>query len=96
MLTVILVRCSCVKVPRPVRRAVIEKLGKVSDGYKADSIVGRQMLWRKVMTAVHPYDFNLTDSEKRIADIIHSNIEYKTLNSMIEDAMAASGRGCCG
>lgn len=75
------------KVPRPVRHAVIEKLGKVSDGYKADAVVGRQMLWRKLMTAVHPYDFNLTDSEKRIADIIHSNIEYKTLNSMIEEAM---------
>lgn len=75
------------KVPRPVRHAVIEKLGKVSDGYKADTIVGRQMLWRKLMTAVHPYDFNLTDAEKRIADIIHSNIEYKTLNSMIEEAM---------
>lgn len=75
------------KVPRPVRHAVIEKLGKVSDGYKADAVVGRQMLWRKLMTAVHPYDFNLTDSEKRIADIIHSNIEYKTLNSLIEEAM---------
>lgn len=74
-------------VPRPVRRAVIEKLGKISDGYKADTVVGRQMLWRKLMTAVHPYDFNLTDAEKRIADIIHSNIEYKTLNSMIEEAM---------
>lgn len=75
-------------VPRPVRRAVIEKLGKVSAGYKADSVVGRQMLWRKVMTAVHAYDFNLSEAEKRVADIIHSNVEYKTLNSLIEDAMA--------
>lgn len=75
-------------VPRPVRRAVVEKLGNVSAGYKADSVVGRQMLWRKVMTAVHAYDFNLSDAQKRIADIIHSNVEYKTLNSLIEDAMA--------
>jgi hypothetical protein len=74
-------------VPRPVRRAVVEKLGKVSAGYKADSVVGRQMLWRKVMTAVHAYDFNLSEAEKRAADIIHSNIDYKTLNSLIEDAM---------
>lgn len=74
-------------IPRPVRRAVVEKLGKVSLGYKADSVVGRQMLWRKVMTAIHPYDFKLSDAEKRIADIIHSNVEYKTLNSLIEDAM---------
>lgn len=75
-------------VPRPVRRAVVEKLGKVSAGYKVDSVVGRQMLWRKVMTAVHAYDFNLSEAEKRVADIIHSNVEYKTLNSLIEDAMA--------
>lgn len=74
-------------VPRPVRRAVVAKLGKVSADYKADTLVGRQMLWRKVMTAVHPYDFKLSDAEKRAADIIHSNIEYKTLNSLIEDAM---------
>lgn len=75
-------------IPRPVRRAVVEKLGKVSAGYKADSLMGRQMLWRKVMTAVHAYDFNLSEAEKRAADVIHSNIEYKTLNSLIEDAMA--------
>jgi hypothetical protein len=74
-------------IPRPVRRAVVEKLGKVSAGYKVDSVVGRQMLWRKVMTAVHAYDFNLSEAEKRAADIIHSNIDYKTLNSLIEDAM---------
>lgn len=73
-------------IPRSVRRAVIEKLGKVTDGYKADAVVGRQMLWRKVMTAVHPYDFNHTEAQKRALDIIHSNIEYKTLNSLIEDA----------
>jgi hypothetical protein len=75
-------------IPRPVRRAIVEKLGKVSAGYKADSLVGRQMLWRKVMTAVHAYDFALSDAQKRAADIIHSNVEYKTLNSLIEDAMA--------
>lgn len=75
-------------VPRPVRRAVVEKLGKVSSDYKADSLVGRQMLWRKVMTAVHAYDFALSDAQKRAADIIHSNVDYKTLNSLIEDAMA--------
>lgn len=74
-------------IPRAVRRAVVEKLGKVSHDYKADAVVGRRSLWRKVMTAVHAYDFKLTDDEKRIADVIHSNIEYKTLNSLIEDAM---------
>lgn len=73
--------------PRPVRRAVIEKLGKVSNGYKADALVTRRNLWRKLMTAVHPYDFNLTEAQKRTADIIHSNVEYKTLNALVEEAM---------
>lgn len=73
-------------IPRPVRRAMVDKLGRIADGYRADNVVGRIMLWRKVMTAVHPYDFNLSEAQKRIVDIIHSNIEYKTLNSLIEDA----------
>lgn len=75
------------KVPREVRRYIIERLGKLSDGYKADSVVGRQTLWRKVMTAVHPYDFNLSVEQKRIVDIIHSNVPYQTLNSLIEETL---------
>lgn len=75
-------------VSRPVRRAVIDKLGRISAGYKADILMSRKMLWRKVMTAVHPYDFTLTAEQKRAVDIIHSNIEYKTLNSLIEAAKA--------
>jgi hypothetical protein len=40
------------------------------------------------MRAVHPYDFKLSESEKRAADVIHSNIEYRTFNSLVEDAIA--------
>lgn len=76
------------RINRPVRRAIVERLGAVSDGYKADSVVGRQMLWRKVMTAVHPYDNSLSEAQKRIVDIIHSNVPYQTLNSLIEEAIA--------
>lgn len=75
-------------IPRPVRRAIVEKVGRISGGYKADALVSRQMLWRRVMTAVHPYDFNLSEFQKRAVDIIHSNVEYKTLNSLIEEALA--------
>lgn len=75
-------------VPRSVRRAVVEKLGRITPGYKADLLMARNMLWRKVMTAVHPYDFKLTAEQKRAVDIIHANIEYKTLNSHIEAAKA--------
>lgn len=75
-------------IPRPVRRAILAKTGLISDGFKADTVVARRGLWRKVMTAVHPYDFTLNTAEKRVMDIIHSNVDYRTLNSIIEEAMA--------
>lgn len=74
-------------IPREVRFAVVTRLGVMTDGYKADALVTRQNLWRKVMTAVHPYDFSLPVAQKRAADIIHSNVDYRTLNSLIEEAM---------
>lgn len=64
------------------------RLGELTEGYKADSLVTRQDLWRGVMRAVHPYDLKLTEAEKRAVDIVHSNIEYRTLNSLVEEAMA--------
>lgn len=73
---------------RPARRAVIKRLEEVTKGFKADSLVTKQNLWRRVMRMVHPYDFSLTDGSKRAADIIHSNVEYATFNSLVEDGMA--------
>lgn len=75
-------------IPRDVRRSAIRNLGATTAGYHADKLVARKDLWRKVMTAIHPYDFNLHGSQKRALDIIHSNVEYRTLNSVIEEAMA--------
>lgn len=75
------------KLSRPVRRAVVKRLGEVTRDFNADRLVARQNLWRTVMRAVHPYDFSLSDAERRAVDIIHSNIEYRTLNSLVEDAM---------
>lgn len=75
------------KLSRPTRRLVTERVGDLSKNFKADSLVGRQDLWRTVMRAVHPYDFKLSDEQKRAADIIHSNVEYRTLNSLVEEAM---------
>lgn len=74
-------------IPRPVRRALVEKLGETTKGYNADRLVNRQNLWRKVMSAVHPFDYELDEAQKRAMDIIHSNVEYRTLNSVIEEAM---------
>lgn len=75
------------KLSRPTRRVIIDRVGALSTGFKADGLVGRRDLWRSVMRAVHPYDFKLSESQKRAADIIHSNDEYRTLNSLVEAAM---------
>lgn len=74
-------------ISRPVRRMIVDKLGAITAGYHADNLVARQGLWRKVMAAVHPYDFSLIGEQKRAMDVIHSNIEYKTLNSVVESAI---------
>jgi hypothetical protein len=76
------------KLSRPARRLVVERLGHLSKAFYADRLVTRQNLWRGVMRAVHPYDFKLDEAQKRAADIVHSNIEYRTLNSLVEGAIA--------
>lgn len=76
------------KLSRSTRRAVVVRLGALSANFYADRLVNRQNLWRGVMRAVHPYDFDLSEAEKRAADIIHSNVKYRTLNSRIEGAVA--------
>jgi hypothetical protein len=69
------------------RRLIIKHLGKISASFYADSLIARQDLWRRVLRAVHPYDFSLEVDSRRAADIIHSNIDYRTLNSLVEEAM---------
>lgn len=77
------------KVDRPTRRLILARLGELTPGFKADSLVGRQGLWRRVCAAIHPYDLKPTAAEKRALDIVHSNGEYRTLNSSIEQALEA-------
>ena len=74
---------------RPARRAVMEALGRLSAGFHADKLILKAGLWRKVMRSVHPYSqIVLSDEARRAADVIHSNIEYRTLDSLIEEALA--------
>lgn len=75
------------KISRPARKAIINQLGALTKGFKADSLMSHITLWRTIMKAVHPYDFTLTAEQKRAADIIHTNINYRTLNSLVETAM---------
>lgn len=72
---------------RPARRAVMERLAEVTPGFHADMLMARQTLWRRVMRMVHPYSMSLNDDARRAADIVHSNIEYRTLNSIVEEGL---------
>lgn len=74
---------------RPARRAVMSALDNLTTGFYADRLVLRNRLWRKVMRNIHPYSqIELTTAARRAADIIHGNIEYRTLDSSVEAAIA--------
>lgn len=74
---------------RPARRAAMSALGNLTDGFYADRLVLRNRLWRKVMRNIHPYSqIELTTASRRAADVIHGNIEYRTLDSSVEAAIA--------
>lgn len=73
---------------KPVRRELLKHLTNLSKGYDADALVTRRALWQKVMRMVHPYDFRNSKKTLRALDIIHDDLSHKTLNSMIEQALA--------
>lgn len=80
--------------PKNVRRILLKRLGEITRGYHADSLVAKPYLWRKVMRMVHPYGLGASilaiDGVKRALDIIHANGEYsnyKTFNSAVEEAI---------
>lgn len=74
---------------RAARRTLMTALGNLTKGFYADRLVLRNRLWRRVMRSVHPYSqIKLTPDARRAADIIHGNIEYRTLDSSVEAAIA--------
>ena len=75
------------KLSKPTRRAILGRLGELTHGFRADALVARQDLWRVVMRAVHPYDLIANEYQRRVADIVHSNVGYRTFNSLVEEAM---------
>ncbi|WPH57718.1 hypothetical protein [Mycobacterium phage WXIN] len=79
---------------RPARRAVMSALGNLTSGFYADRLILRNRLWRKVMRNIHPYSqIALTPAARRAADIIHGNVEYRTLDSSVEAAIADRDAG---
>lgn len=75
-------------VPRAARKLFVERAGKLSRGFFADSFIARQDLWRRALKAVHSFEFAKDEASKRALAIVHSNVEYQTLNSLIEAAKA--------
>lgn len=76
-------------IPKPIRRVLVQRLGELTEGYRADTLFTRRNLWRRVLRYVHPYELVATDAERRALDIVHSNIEYRTFASLVEAAFEA-------
>ena len=76
--------------PNEVRETLVIRLGTLTKGFRADSLVGHRKMWRRVMRYVHPYSTRAANNKdsRRALDIIHSNIEYKTYASLVEEAFA--------
>lgn len=77
-------------IPRSVRKAIVNKLSMLAPDtreFSADRIFGKNLLWQRVMISVHPYSMSLDSNQKRVCDIIHGNIEYKTFNSELEEVL---------
>ena len=73
---------------RAARRELMSSLGSLTEGFYADRLVNRSRLWRRVMRGVHPYaQIELSEAARRAADIIHGNVEYRTLDALIEEAI---------
>ena len=72
------------------RRALVARLGQLSKGFNADNLVGRSEQWRHLMRMVHPFSVlsKTDDDAKRALDVIHGNIDYRTLNSRVEEGIA--------
>lgn len=76
------------RVPRQSRRLLTAVLGDITSGYRADSLVTSRGLWRRVIRACHSYEFSPNDATRRALDIITENIEHRTLNSSVEQALS--------
>lgn len=80
-------------IPKSSRRRIVIHLGELSDGFRADRLVARKDLWRGALRAIHSYDFKMTTAGRRAADIVHGNVDYRTLNSLVEEAMEQGNAG---
>lgn len=75
-------------IPRVVRSRIACALNNATDGFRADNLVVKKSLWRKVLNAIHYFDYVKKGRvDSRPADIVYENIEYTTYNSMVEAAL---------
>lgn len=74
-------------IPYPIRVILVNKLGQVTEGFKADSLLQRRNIWQRVNKALHGYTITNNAQTQRALDIIHENIAHVTLNAHIEKAI---------
>lgn len=76
--------------PKAARRTLVDRLGRVTPGFRADMLYSRRAIWQQVMRSVHPYSLSnaKVGANRRALDIIHENMKYVTLNSYYESLLA--------
>lgn len=78
-------------IPMGVRKAVVTRLGEVTEGFRADMLLSHRPLWRKALKSMHARSLAKTPEQIRAVDIINGNIDYRTLESTVE-SLIAEGR----
>lgn len=78
--------------PRSHRRLITARLGDLTDGHRADTLVTRRDLWRRVIQACHPYELHPNAATRRALDIITDDVTHRTLDSLVEEYLAADER----
>lgn len=74
-------------VPRSSRRALVNRIGDTTQGYKVDEMLKYKSLWQRIIKHVHGFDYQKNDDALRAMNIVCDNIEYSTLNSDVEYAL---------
>lgn len=80
-------------IPRSARRLILQRMGELSSGFYADGLLSRRELWRGVIRTAHAFELPLSEASLRAANIIAGNIEHRTVNSLVEEALESRNTG---
>lgn len=75
-------------IPAAIRKLIVSRLGELSDGYRADSLLSNKRLWAKLLRSIHGFSYAKTPQAQRAVGIVYGNVEHQTLESTVESLIA--------